>query len=123
MNANLNSKCESGPSGYEHSAVMSPTTNIVSDATTVDSQAQLKHRLGQVTNSSEQHLLEVGQDMYNGNSDSPSGSDSSSSSASGSDRESSPVAQDCAEQPASHAGGGAGILQMQGERDCEHPTS
>lgn len=98
MNANCNSKCESGPSSYVHSAVMSPTTNSLNNSTTAEQQL------------SSNSTSEQSQDMYNGNSDSPSGSDSSSSSGSGSDRESTPVVQDCIEQTR-----GAESLQMQGE--------
>ncbi|XP_064393758.1 homeobox protein ceh-17-like [Halichondria panicea] len=97
MNANCNSKCESGPSSYVHSAVMSPTTNSLNNSTTAEQQL------------SSNSTSEQSQDMYNGNSDSPSGSDSSSSSGSGSDRESTPVVQDCIEQTR-----GAESLQMQG---------
>ena len=117
MNANLN-KPQSKPesSSYVHSAVMSPTTSTERDARNIDSSPpQLQQHICQVTNSSDHHLIEVRQDMYNGNSDSPSGSDSSSSTGSGSDRESSPVAQDCSDPQATGQSGVAGGLQMQGE--------
>ncbi len=99
------SMCEAESSGY---TVMSPTTNSVSNSTTLE----------QLSSSNKQQMIEVRRAMYNGNNDeSPSGSDSSSSSGSGSDRDSSPVLQDYPEQ----SRGASGSLQMQGElANCMH---
>lgn len=93
--------CEAEPSD---STVMSPTTNTVSNSTTLE---QLS-----TANKQQQQMIEVRQAMYNGNSDSPSGSESSSSSSgSGSDRDISPVLQDYPEQSRE----AARSLQVQGE--------